>query len=253
MNMPFFRVALYLFWALIGFFLGGFLPDAVLGKAVFLLFILLSCLYEIKKEGGAPPRFRPHRPLSSLLFLPLLLGATVGLSALTSLILPPSPAPAFTFPVFLASALFPALCEELLFRFLALRLLSPYGKGKAVLFSALFFALFHQSFYQIPYAFAAGLILGAAAVYSDSLTLPICLHLLNNLLSLAAGQYFTLPLVLALVGIGLASGGALLFLERKSKLAEKTPREAVSFLSFSPALPFVLFCLCMASYNLLRN
>lgn len=70
--------------------------------------------------------------------------------------------------------------EEIIYRGLVIKLLSPYGKGMAVVFSALIFGLMHGNIPQAASAFAAGLIYAATAVYFDSIAPTIVIHILNN-------------------------------------------------------------------------
>ncbi len=245
------RLTLYLFCGLLGLVLSSLMPHPLLGEAVLLLFCVLPTLYERARGETVFLGARPRRVLSSLLFFPLLLGVTVGLSALTSLLFPAltPDAPTFTPLALLTSALAPALAEETLFRLLALSLLLPYGKGRAICFSALLFALFHQSLYQMPYAFGAGLVLAAAALYSDSFLLPVLLHFVNNLLSLLIGKYLTLPLVLLFVLLGVVAAAALFLPGRKETRVSDRPTEKVRTLF--PLLLYAVYCLTMAVFRLL--
>jgi membrane protease YdiL (CAAX protease family) len=82
----------------------------------------------------------------------------------------------------LTIALVPAICEEMFFRGVLLRL-SYQGTGKihlGVLFSALIFALFHFEFDNILSITFMGVILGYLYVYSGTILVPILLHFLNN-------------------------------------------------------------------------
>ena len=246
------RLTLYLFLALLGLFLASAISNPLLGKSIFLLFCLIAACLEYRREDSALFPFFPKHPLSSLLFFPLLFGVTVGVSALTALLFPslaPSEVPALSYQSLLASALFPAVAEEMLFRFLALSLLLPFGKGRAVLISALLFALFHQSFYQMPYAFGAGAVLGMAALYSDSFGLPFALHLCNNLLSLLLGDRLTLPIALLFILAGAAAGILLLFLYRRESKQE-CPPTSIRPATLFPLLPYAVYCLTMAILQL---
>lgn len=81
------------------------------------------------------------------------------------------------------AALLPALSEELLCRYLCI---APLGGGRptgAVWISAILFSVLHTNPVQIPYALFAGLFLGAVAVLTRSVWVPILFHLTNNLVS----------------------------------------------------------------------
>ena len=69
-----------------------------------------------------------------------------------------------TVSMFLYSALFAPIAEELLFRGYILRTLRPYGKRFAIFASAVLFGLFHGNLVQTPYAILVGLLLGYVTV-----------------------------------------------------------------------------------------
>lgn len=85
-----------------------------------------------------------------------------------------------TFSMFLYSAIFAPVAEELLFRGYILRSLRPYGKRFAVFGSAVLFGLFHGNLLQTPYAILVGLLLGYVTV-EYSLAWAVGLHMFNNL------------------------------------------------------------------------
>ena len=134
--------------------------------------------------------------LLTVMLLSVVSAAFAGLFGITS------PAPTGFFPVlFLNYALAPAFAEEFFFRFLLLRLFLPHGKQSAVWVSAILFSLVHMNLAQLPYAFAAGLFLGALAASSGSFWLPFLFHLANNVLSLSlsyAGEIAPLAVIGAL-------------------------------------------------------
>ena len=80
-------------------------------------------------------------------------------------------------------ALLPALLEEMLFRYLPLRLLSPCSRRGAVLISAFFFSLVHRDLFSIPYAFIAGLIFMVIDIATDSIIPSLIIHFINNSIS----------------------------------------------------------------------
>ena len=86
-----------------------------------------------------------------------------------------------TVSMFLYSALFAPIAEELLFRGYILRTLRPYGKRFAIFASAVLFGLFHGNLVQTPYAILVGLLLGYVTV-EYSLTWAVALHMFNNLI-----------------------------------------------------------------------
>ena len=89
-----------------------------------------------------------------------------------------------------SGAVIPAFAEELLFRGVLVTHLKPYGKGVAVLASALLFGAMHMNLSQLLYATAAGVVLGVVYVTTNSLWLCILIHFANNLFNLVEGYLF---------------------------------------------------------------
>ena len=85
--------------------------------------------------------------------------------------------------VFVMLVIVPPFCEEFLFRGLVLGNLLPYGKGMAIVSSALLFSLMHQSFSQFLYTAVAGVVLGLLYTESGSIWPSTLVHMVNNLLS----------------------------------------------------------------------
>ena len=86
-------------------------------------------------------------------------------------------------------ALVPALLEELLFRFLPMKLILPYSKCACIIISSLYFALIHCNLFSIPYAILAGVIFISLDVAFDSVWPSFILHFLNNTLSVIMLKY----------------------------------------------------------------
>ena len=112
-------------------------------------------------------------------------------------------------------ALIPAVLEELLFRYLPLRLLGKRSPRAAVIASAVFFAFVHHSFFSIPYAFVAGVVFMVIDIMADSVIPSVAVHFINNLLSVVwvffSGTAGFSPLFFGiLAGLSLVSAVALL-------------------------------------------
>ena len=73
------------------------------------------------------------------------------------------------------------ICEEFIYRGLVIKLLSPYGKGIAVVFSALTFGLMHANIEQAVPAVMGGLVYALVAVRYNSIAPTIVIHVLNNI------------------------------------------------------------------------
>ena len=94
----------------------------------------------------------------------------------------------------LTVAVIPGIFEEVLFRGVVLAKLRPYGKGPAIIISAVLFGLMHQNAGQFLYAMAAGLVLGFVAYETGSLLCCILIHFSNNAFSvLEQAAYANLP------------------------------------------------------------
>jgi membrane protease YdiL (CAAX protease family) len=105
----------------------------------------------------------------------------------------------------LIHALIPAVLEELLFRYVPLKLIAPYSRKWCIIYSAICFSLIHCSFVQMPYAFVAGFIFILIDVMLGSVWPSIIMHFLNNAVSvmwmkyasgIGASVIFTVALVL---------------------------------------------------------
>lgn len=81
------------------------------------------------------------------------------------------------------AAILGPIMEELIFRKTLMEKLRIYGDKTAIIYTSIAFGLFHCNFAQIPYAIAVGCILGYAKVKTNSITLPILLHIIINSLS----------------------------------------------------------------------
>lgn len=88
-------------------------------------------------------------------------------------------------PAIIRHALIPAVLEELLFRYLPMRLLLPHSGRWTVLISAFFFALIHHDLFVIPYAFAAGVIFMVVDIAIDSVIPSMIIHFINNAISVS--------------------------------------------------------------------
>ncbi len=118
----------------------------------------------------------------------------------------------------LVHALVPAILEELLFRYIPLKLIGGIGGDtrRAVMLSSLMFALGHANLFQIPYALAAGLAFAVCDLLCGSILPSVAIHFLNNLISLVMIYgYVTLPFYISF-GVLLAASCIFLFLMRKS-------------------------------------
>lgn len=80
-------------------------------------------------------------------------------------------------------AIMPAILEEILFRYLPMRLYCGKDNATMVVVSSLFFALVHRDFFVIPYAFLAGAVFMIMNIISRSIWPSVILHAVNNTIS----------------------------------------------------------------------
>lgn len=89
----------------------------------------------------------------------------------------------------LTYAVIPAVGEELLFRYLPIRLLGDASPLTAVIVSSLLFSVSHASIFQIPYALFAGIIFALIDIKCGSVLPSAILHLMNNVIGVLAALY----------------------------------------------------------------
>lgn len=132
------------------------------------------------------------------LFLPLVMPVILSvmlISFLTALILSlfglsNPPVELSSLPRMLVmNALLPAVLEELMFRYLPLKLILPYSKKACIIVSATYFALIHCNLFSIPYALLAGVLFISIDIAFDSVLPSLILHFMNNTLSIVMMKY----------------------------------------------------------------
>ena len=134
-------------------------------------------------------------------------------------------------------ALLPSLLEEILFRFIPIKLLIPYSKSAAVVISALLFALIHMDLFVIPYALVAGILFALIDLECESVIPSLLIHFVNNLCSVlltktdaAAGA-----VIYASMGVFTLVSLAVIFIKRRSyarlfsPLYEREERKSVGY------------------------
>lgn len=154
---------------------------------------------------------------------------------------------------FLYSAVFAPICEELVYRGYLLHKTRKFGRNFAIVISALLFGVMHGNFFQMPYAFLMGLILGYIAS-EYGLFWSILLHVSNNLI-LGEGLNFCLsPLSATMqdyiqrgVNIVFFALGAFLLLKYRQHFSEYIQKNKTEdkkdYLRFLCTIPCILFML----------
>ena len=120
----------------------------------------------------------------------------------------------------LTHALVPAVLEELLFRFVPIKLLSE-NKKVAFVISSVMFAFAHANLFQIPYALIAGAIFSWLYISTGSIIPSIILHFLNNTVSLISIYGCKPWIILVTLGVFSLASAIFLFMKRET-YKEKT-------------------------------
>ena len=182
---------------------GGFIGEALYFLA-FAIPIAFGLIFSAKSADAGRVEVRKERILPSLaLFAPTLL-LIIAISAVTSYLLALLGKSSSTDVSgnlaieLLRHALLPAVLEELLFRFIPLKLLGERSPRAFILVSSLLFALIHLNLFQIPYAILAGGVFAFLALATGSIIPSILLHLANNALSVIwmRNPDLTVPIVI---------------------------------------------------------
>ena len=90
--------------------------------------------------------------------------------------------------------LFPAVCEELLFRGLIFSGLRKYSKWLSIILSSIMFAIFHMSIYQSIYPLLFGILLSSIMYRENNIIYCIIAHAINNFTSLTL-SYLNVSLI----------------------------------------------------------
>lgn len=230
---PSLRITLYLLLSLLGTLVGGLFltPFSSLIQLLAVLAALATERYTFRGEGmprlAVPALWNMPR---LWLFFPIFLFSTLCVNLLSARLTSalggdlPDVTPSLS--LFLGAVILAPVAEELLFRGLILRLLRPYGDRWAILLSALLFAIAHGSFFQMPYAFVAGLLLARVATAAGGILFPLLFHFLYNLLTFFGEAIPLSPLLWSLGGLALFSL-LLLFLGKRPPLAAGTQHPSV--------------------------
>ena len=157
------------------------------------------------------------------------------------------------FLAIISHACMPALCEEILFRYLPMRMLARHSAKLTVVISSLYFALVHNSFFSMPYALVAGIIFITVDLLSESIIPSVILHFCNNTLSViwiffAKDPKYAIIISISMALLSLISVIAII-IDRKRHLSELSAllRSGDSYkIGYAPlavAVPTVFFAI----------
>ncbi len=156
----------------------------------------------------------------------------------------------------LLHALVPAVLEELLFRYVPLRLIARRSARGAVILSSAFFALVHTDFFVIPYALFAGVAFMVLDIALDSVYPSIILHFINNALSVTfvfygADSAVSTAIYLTLASLTLVSALFIFLYRRKyAKLILAAFDKGEGYKRSSEVLLVIIPCLAVATIRL---
>jgi membrane protease YdiL (CAAX protease family) len=134
----------------------------------------------------------------------------------------------------LEHALLPALLEELLFRYLPMRVIPRHEARLLVVLSSIFFAFAHTSLFSIPYALVAGVVYITVDLMTDSVIPSFFMHFVNNLASVLlicynddfnakTAVFVTFGLLFAASLLCLAVYGKTIFVRVREKIFDSEP------------------------------
>ena len=264
-----FIAATLIFLLLIG--LSG-VSGPVLSHVVYAAACIVPTLFAIfSKWGDACVERARYLTLDGgrvLKFLPTVapvIAATVGISTLTSLLMgtvglsntkTPEELGGSLAVALLLHALMPAVLEELLFRYVPLRLIARRSPRCAVILSALFFALIHTDVFAFPYAFFAGLAFMVLDIALDSLYPSIILHFINNALSVAlvffgADPTASMAIYATIVALTVISAVIIFIFRRKyAELIMRAFDKGEGYKRSNEVLLVIIPCLVLAAIRL---
>lgn len=133
---------------------------------------------------------------------------TFFMDLFSTFVFPLAPSPDFDvtgMPLFAGALEFVIVCligpvfEEMLYRGLIYRNLSRFNQGFAIVFSALLFGLAHGNLGQAVPTFGVGLVLAYAYAKSNSIWVPIILHILNNTCLMFISTFPIVDIVISII------------------------------------------------------
>ena len=144
--------------------------------------------------------------------------------------------------LFIALAITPAIFEELLYRKAIIDFSKGFGKGFAIVCSALLFGIIHMNFAQGILAFAVGLLMGYIYLKSGDIRITMLLHLLNNAYSAFQMMFgessLTMKIITIIYLVPITLGGIILLIKLVKTILRyikaKKNGEKVKLISLKP-------------------
>jgi membrane protease YdiL (CAAX protease family) len=219
-----------------------------------LAFIVPICVgfYMTREENSNVDFIRIHGVGEALPFIAPTIGGVMLISFLTSLLIGLMTGKNNAIDLgdslilaILSHALAPAILEEALFRFIPMRAMKGEGWPVLMLYSALFFALIHHSFFSMPYAFLAGLVFMLVDLIADSVWPSVVIHFLNNTLSVVLVFYSDIPAVayVAISVLAVLTAISVIYIIRNKGKYEKIKEKMADIRSINFSLPKEAFML----------
>ena len=148
----------------------------------------------------------------------------------------------------ISTAVIPGIVEEIMFRGIILTNLAPYGKGMAIVASALLFGLMHMNPSQFFYTTLMGITLGYIYVKTRSIWICMVIHFTNNALGVLQQIFYqcydikkadelSAIMMITVAVLGMVSVGVLLIARAIDR--KKAPEKIGSFgRIYAPALSY---------------
>lgn len=237
--------------------------DGFFGVALYLLAFVLpiaaGLLFASKNGDASTVSVKKERILPSIaLFAPTLL-VTIGISAVSTYLLTllgknnVTDVSGDLWLSLLRHALLPAVLEEMLFRFIPLRLLGKRSPRAVILVSPILFALIHLNLFQIPYALFAGGVLTFITISTGSVLPAMLLHLANNAMSVIwmRNPELAMPIIIS-VSLLCAVSLVYIFIRRKEYAGWAKEAFSGERVGFYPELAVAVVILLAAAILNLR-
>ena len=234
--------------------LSGSFSDILSTLFYILAFIVPICVgfYMTREENSNVDFIRLHGVGEALPFIAPTIGSVILISFLTSLLIGLMTGKNNAIDLgdslilaILSHALAPAILEEALFRFIPMRAMKGERWPVIMLYSALFFALIHHSFFSMPYAFLAGLVFMLVDIIADSVWPSVVIHFLNNALSVVLAFYSDIPAVayVAISVLAVLTAISVIYIIRNKGKYEKIKEKMADIRSINFSFPREAFML----------
>lgn len=151
--------------------------------------------------------------------------------------------------ILIGSVIIAPIFEEFIFRYLILNKLRVYGNLNAIITSSVLFALLHQNLNQFIYTLPLGLVLGYCAIKSNSIIVPIFMHVFFNLIgNITSIPFGNVKKVLLILIVGFTIYGIVLMVKWLITLFKNKSKFNIDFAIFYKTPTFIIYFLICLFY-----